>query len=47
MSEEPKALTVFWFRVILGPYESRRAATVDMNRLRQMGINTCQVRNWA
>lgn len=36
-----------WFRVILGPYESRRAATVDMNRLRQMGINTCQVRNWA
>lgn len=36
-----------WFRVILGPYESRRAATVDMNRLRQLGINTCQVRNWA
>lgn len=36
-----------WFRVILGPYESRRAATVDMNRLRQMSINTCQVRNWA
>ncbi len=35
-----------WFRVILGPYESRRAATVDMNKLRQMGINTCQVRNW-
>lgn len=35
-----------WFRVILGPYESRRAATVDMNRLRQLGINTCQVRNW-
>lgn len=35
-----------WFRVILGPYESRRAATADMNRLRQMGINTCQVRNW-
>ncbi|GGW52059.1 SPOR domain-containing protein [Alishewanella tabrizica] len=36
-----------WYRIILGPYESRRAATVDMNRLRQMGINTCQVRNWA
>ena len=36
-----------WFRVVLGPYESRRIATVDMNRLRQMGINTCQVRNWA
>lgn len=34
-----------WFRVIVGPYESRRAATVDMNKLRQMGINTCQVRN--
>ncbi|MCT8124643.1 SPOR domain-containing protein [Alishewanella sp. BS5-314] len=35
-----------WFRVVVGPYESRRAATADMNRLRQMGINTCQVRNW-
>jgi len=34
-----------WFRVVAGPYESRRAATADMNRLRQMGINTCQVRN--
>lgn len=36
-----------WYRVVLGPYESRRAATADMNRLRQMSINTCQVRNWA
>ncbi len=36
-----------WYRVVLGPYESRRIATVDMNRLRQIGINTCQVRNWA
>lgn len=35
-----------WFRVVVGPYESRRAATADMNRLRQMGINSCQVRNW-
>jgi cell division protein FtsN len=34
-----------WFRVVAGPYDSRRAATADMNRLRQMGINTCQVRN--
>lgn len=35
-----------WFRVVVGPYESRRAATADMNRLRQVGINSCQVRNW-
>ena len=35
-----------WFRVVLGPYESRRQATSDRNRLRQQGINTCQIWNW-
>lgn len=35
-----------WYRVVLGPYESRRQATADNNRLRQLGINTCQIWNW-
>ncbi|WP_333606477.1 SPOR domain-containing protein [Arsukibacterium sp.] len=35
-----------WFRVVLGPYESRRAATVDRNRLQQQNINGCQIWNW-
>ncbi|MDX3773186.1 SPOR domain-containing protein [Chromatiaceae bacterium AAb-1] len=35
-----------WYRVVLGPYESRRQATADRNRLRQQGINTCQIWNW-
>ncbi|WP_251372266.1 SPOR domain-containing protein [Rheinheimera oceanensis] len=35
-----------WFRVVLGPYESKRKATSDMNRLRQQNINTCRIWNW-
>ncbi|MBZ9611206.1 SPOR domain-containing protein [Rheinheimera maricola] len=35
-----------WFRVVLGPYESKRKATADMNRLRQQNINTCRIWNW-
>lgn len=35
-----------WFRVVLGPYESKRKATEDMNRLRQQNINTCRIWNW-
>ncbi|MBU1312271.1 MAG: SPOR domain-containing protein [Gammaproteobacteria bacterium] len=36
-----------WYRVVLGPYESKRQATADRNRLRQQGINTCQIWNWS
>ena len=35
-----------WFRVVLGPYESKRKANADMNRLRQQNINTCRIWNW-
>mgnify|MGYP006168010697 FL=1 len=36
-----------WYRVVLGPYESKRQATADRNRLRQQSINTCQIWNWS
>ena len=36
-----------WYRVVLGPYASKRQATADRNRLRQQGINTCQIWNWS
>lgn len=36
-----------WFRVVLGPYESKRQANADMNRLRQNNINTCRIWNWS
>jgi cell division protein FtsN len=36
-----------WYRVVLGPYESKRQATTDRNRLRQQNINTCQIWNWS
>jgi len=36
-----------WYRVVLGPYESKRQANSDMNRLRQQNINTCRIWNWS
>ena len=36
-----------WYRVVLGPYDSKRQATADRNRLRQQNINTCQIWNWS
>ncbi|MCC5825207.1 SPOR domain-containing protein [Alkalimonas sp.] len=35
-----------WYRVVLGPYDSRRQAEADRNRLRRNGINSCQIWNW-
>lgn len=35
-----------WFRVVLGPYESRRAADNDNNRLKKGGIYGCQIWHW-
>jgi cell division protein FtsN len=36
-----------WYRVILGPYETKRQATADMNRLRQQNFNTCRIWLWS
>jgi cell division protein FtsN len=36
-----------WYRVVLGPYDSKRQANADMNRLRQNSINTCKIWNWS
>lgn len=36
-----------WYRVVLGPYTSKRQATADRNRLREQSINTCQIWNWS
>lgn len=35
-----------WYRVVLGPYDSKRKATADRNRLQQQNINGCRIWNW-
>ncbi|CAG8999955.1 MAG: Cell division protein FtsN [Candidatus Celerinatantimonas neptuna] len=35
-----------WFRVILGPYKTRRSAERDLHRLQRNNINGCQVWYW-
>lgn len=35
-----------WYRVVLGPYNSKRQATADRNRLQQQNINGCRIWNW-
>ncbi|AWL10685.1 hypothetical protein HMF8227_00177 [Saliniradius amylolyticus] len=35
-----------WYRVILGPYESKRNAERDRHRLQDVNINTCQIWHW-
>lgn len=35
-----------WFRVILGPYESKRKAEADRHQLQKAKINGCQIWNW-
>jgi cell division protein FtsN len=32
-----------WFRVVLGPYDSRRKAESDRHQLQDNGINRCQI----
>lgn len=34
------------YRVILGPYERKRSAQSDRNRLKANGINTCKIYKW-
>lgn len=35
-----------WYRVILGPYELKRAAEKDRHTLQRININTCQIWYW-
>ncbi len=35
-----------WFRVVLGPYESKRDAERDRHSLRSARVNRCQIWNW-
>ncbi|WP_026376465.1 SPOR domain-containing protein [Aestuariibacter salexigens] len=35
-----------WYRVILGPYESKRDAERDKHALRRISITTCQIWYW-
>lgn len=35
-----------WYRVILGPYENKRAAEKDRHAIQRLGITTCQLWNW-
>lgn len=35
-----------WHRVILGPYEGRRAAETDRHKLQRANIRGCQIWNW-
>jgi cell division protein FtsN len=46
MVRQTKGSNGVWFRVVLGPYESKRQATADRNRLQRQNINGCQIWNW-
>jgi cell division protein FtsN len=35
-----------WYRVILGPYDSKRNAEADRHHLQKEKINGCQIWNW-
>ncbi|WP_088329452.1 SPOR domain-containing protein [Lacimicrobium sp. SS2-24] len=35
-----------WYRVILGPYDRKRAAERDRHAIQKTGITTCQIWNW-
>jgi len=43
---ESKGSKGIWFRVVLGPYESKRDAERDRHALRSARINRCQIWNW-
>ena len=32
-----------WYRVVLGPYTTKRATEVDRHKIQRTGIETCQV----
>ncbi|GLS82299.1 SPOR domain-containing protein [Paraferrimonas haliotis] len=35
-----------WYRVVLGPYTSKRQAERDRHKIQRAGINTCQIWFW-
>ena len=35
-----------WHRVVLGPYDKKRAAERDRHQIRKLGITTCQIWLW-
>nr|WP_274620627.1 SPOR domain-containing protein [Colwellia maritima] len=35
-----------WYKVVLGPYERKRAAEKDKHKLRNNKINGCQIWLW-
>ncbi|RUO63715.1 SPOR domain-containing protein [Pseudidiomarina insulisalsae] len=35
-----------WYRVVLGPYETKRAAEADRHTLQRANIHGCQIWNW-
>ena len=35
-----------WYRVVLGPYETKRAAEIDRHKLQRARIYGCQIWNW-
>jgi cell division protein FtsN len=43
---ESKGSKGIWYRVVLGPYESKRDAERDRHSLRSARINRCQIWNW-
>ena len=41
-----KGTSGLWYRVILGPYESKRVAEKDRHSLQRAKINGCKIWNW-
>lgn len=35
-----------WYRVVLGPYSSKRKAETDRHKLQKIGIDSCQIWFW-
>jgi cell division protein FtsN len=46
MVKKTKGSNGVWYRVVLGPYEGRRAAEKDRHVLQRAKFNTCQIWNW-
>jgi cell division protein FtsN len=43
---ESKGSKGIWYRVVLGPYETKRDAERDRHALRSARVNRCQIWNW-
>ncbi len=38
--------TGLWYRVVLGPFETKRSAEADRHKLQRAGISTCRIWRW-